>query len=34
MFSVGGYETPHPAGSGLPASEAVNCRCVTRGIRN
>jgi len=34
MFSVGGYETPHPAGSGLPAKEAVNCRCVTRGIRN
>lgn len=34
MFSIGGYETPHPAGSGLPAKEAVNCRCVTRGIRN
>jgi len=34
LFSVGGYLTPHPAGSGLPAKEAVNCRCVTRGIRN
>lgn len=34
MFIVGGYETPHPAGPGLPAKEAVNCRCVTRGIRN
>jgi superfamily II RNA helicase len=33
-FNVGGFDTTHPAGEGLPASEAVNCRCVPRGIRN
>lgn len=33
-FKIGQYETSHPCGSGLPAGEVVNCRCVTRGIRN
>ena len=27
-FTVGGYETPHPLGPGLPASQTVNCRCT------
>ena len=29
LFEVGGYKTEHPAGSGLPAKEACNCRCIT-----
>lgn len=30
-FKIGRFETDHPAGSGLPAGEVVNCRCVTIG---
>jgi HK97 family phage portal protein len=30
FFTVAGYRTPYPAGSGLPAKEACNCRCLTR----
>jgi hypothetical protein len=33
MFTVGGETTPYPAGPGLSAGNAVNCRCVTRAKR-
>jgi hypothetical protein len=33
-FRIGIYETSHPAGEGLPANESINCRCVTRPVRN
>lgn len=33
MFTVGGEETPYPAGPGLSAKNAVNCRCITRARR-
>ena len=29
MFTINGHKTEYPAGSGLPASEACNCRCIT-----
>lgn len=33
LFTVGGETTPYPAGPGLSAANAVNCRCITRPIR-
>lgn len=33
MFTVGAETTPYPAGPGLSAKNAVNCRCYTRAIR-
>lgn len=32
-FTLNGHKTPYPAGSGLPAADAVNCRCVTIAVR-
>jgi len=32
-FTVGAEQTPYPAGPGLSAANAVNCRCYTRAIR-
>jgi HK97 family phage portal protein len=33
LFTVGGEETEYPAGPGLSAKNAVNCRCITRARR-
>ena len=33
FFTVGGEETEYPAGPGLSAKNAVNCRCITRARR-
>lgn len=33
QFTVGGEQTPYPAGPGLSAANAVNCRCITRAVR-
>lgn len=33
MFTVGGEQTEYPAGPGLSAKNAVNCRCITRARR-
>jgi HK97 family phage portal protein len=33
LFTVGGEQTEYPAGSGLSAKNAVNCRCITRARR-
>jgi len=33
LFTVGGEETEYPAGPGLSAGNAVNCRCITRARR-
>ncbi len=32
-FTINGRETPYPAGPGLKAEDAVNCRCITRARR-
>jgi ElaB/YqjD/DUF883 family membrane-anchored ribosome-binding protein len=32
-FTINGRETPYPAGPGLEAEDAVNCRCITRARR-
>ncbi len=33
FFTVGGEQTEYPAGPGLSAKNAVNCRCITRARR-
>lgn len=33
LFTVGGEQTEYPAGPGLSAKNAVNCRCITRARR-
>lgn len=33
VFTVGGERTEYPAGPGLSAENAVNCRCITRARR-
>lgn len=33
LFTVGGEQTEYPAGPGLSAWNAVNCRCITRARR-
>ena len=33
LFTISGERTPYPAGPGLSAGNAVNCRCVTRARR-
>jgi hypothetical protein len=33
LFTVGGETTPYPAGPGLSAGNAVNCRCFARAVR-
>ena len=33
LFTVGGEQTPYPAGGGLSAANSVNCRCFARARR-
>lgn len=33
LFTVGGEQTPYPAGDGLSAANSVNCRCFARARR-
>jgi len=33
LFTVGGEQTPYPAGPGLSAANSVNCRCFARAVR-
>lgn len=34
LFTVGGEQTPYPAGPGLSAGNSVNCRCFARAVRS
>jgi len=34
LFTVGGEQTPYPAGPGLSAKNSVNCRCFARAVRS